>query len=427
MGDVYDTRQEAERDRMAFWLDTVCQQILPVQIEPRHDARPRAAMACNRLGSLAIRRVVGSDHIYVRDEHDVRRGDPDTIQIGMPRRGSSILVQDGREADLDAGDKVIYDSSRPFTLVMEDRFNWQVFLLPKERLRRSEAELRSLTAIPLSGSSGMSGVIFQFLSRLASDIDALEADPTADALGENAADLIATMVHSQFGVPWAVGDPDAVLREQVRSFIVRNHFDQRLDPSAIADAHSISVHRLHQLFEGSSTTVMDLVRTERLEAARRDLGDPSLSHLSIGQVATRHGFGTSTVFGRQFRTQFGSTPTQVRAQLRATRILWGASRETHENSVSQRRPPVASTTAPVTHPEPGESSIATAPAMSSGVARRCMALDLDMASIALSLVPSRRVCVSVAPGRTTLTVTPRGASSLAATRAADSRPAFAAA
>ena len=63
MGDLYDTLRQTEHDRIAFWLDTVCQQILPVQIDPRHDARPRAAIARNRLGSLAIRRVVGGDHV----------------------------------------------------------------------------------------------------------------------------------------------------------------------------------------------------------------------------------------------------------------------------------------------------------------------------------------------------------------------------
>lgn len=40
MGDRFDTTSEDERHRMAFWLETVCEQILPVQIDPRHDASP---------------------------------------------------------------------------------------------------------------------------------------------------------------------------------------------------------------------------------------------------------------------------------------------------------------------------------------------------------------------------------------------------
>lgn len=312
MGDLFDTRSEAERDRMAFWLSTVCEQILPVQIDPRHDASPRAAMATNRLGALRLRRVVGGDHVYVRTERDVRRGDPDTVQIGMPRGGGSLLVQDGREAVLKAGDMVLYDSARPFTLVMEDRFNWQVFLLPKSKLRRSDAELRTLTAIAMQGGSGMTGVVYQFLSRLAADMDALEADPTSEALGENAADLIVTLIQSQFGVPWAANDPDAVLREQVRSFIARNHMDANLDPRAIAAGHGISVRRLHQLFAGGPS-VMDTLRQGRLDAVRRDLADPRLITRSLGQISGAHGFANQAAFARLFRAAYGKTAREYRS------------------------------------------------------------------------------------------------------------------
>lgn len=313
MGDLFDTRSEPERARMAFWLETVCEQILPVQIDPRHDSYPRAAMACNHLGSLGLRRVVGGDHVYVRNERDVRRGDPDTVQIGMPRGGASILVQDGREALLTPGDMVLYDSARPFTLVMEDRFNWQVFLLPKSKLRRSDAELRSLTAVRMAGASGISGVVYQFLRRLASDVDALEADPSAAALGENAADLIATLVQSHFGRPWEVRDPEHVLREQVLGFIGQHHTDPQLQPVAIAKAQGISVRRLHLLFEGTGTTVMDVVRSNRLAGARRDLADPRLQHRSIRQVSSAHGWNSPTVFSRQFRAAYGCTPRESRA------------------------------------------------------------------------------------------------------------------
>ena len=76
-------------------------------------------------------------------------------------------------------------------------------LLPRARLRRSDAELSTLTAIPLTGSVGTTGIPYQFLSGLAADIDTLESDPTAEALGGRAADLIATLIPSRLGMPWA--------------------------------------------------------------------------------------------------------------------------------------------------------------------------------------------------------------------------------
>lgn len=314
MAELFDTRQADQRERMAFWLETVCRQILPVQIDPRHDAAPRAAMACGRLGALRIRDVVGGDHIYVRSAADIRRGDPDTFQIGTPLGGSSILIQDGREAVLNAGDMVLYDSARPFSLIMHDRFHWQVFLLPKSKLRRSETELRELTAVTMDSSSGMANVVSRFLRNLAAQSGKLENDPTAGALGENAADLIGTLVQSEFGRPWDVRDLDSVLRQRVLTFLVDQHADPRLDPAAIAAAHGISVRKLHLLFAETKQTVMERLRSERLQAIHRDLADPRLATRPINRIAAAHGMVNATVFTRAFRTAFGVTPRDYRTR-----------------------------------------------------------------------------------------------------------------
>ena len=97
MGDIFETTSEAPGQRPGFWLNTVCSQILPVQIDLRHDRLPRARMTCATLGALRIRDVVGGDHVYTRDAADIRQGDPETVQIGMPLGGQSIMIQDGRE------------------------------------------------------------------------------------------------------------------------------------------------------------------------------------------------------------------------------------------------------------------------------------------------------------------------------------------
>lgn len=303
---------------MAYWLDTVCQQILPVKIDPRHDASPRAAMSCTRVGDLSVREVVGGDHIYVRDGADVRRGDPETVQIGIPTGGSSILVQDGREAVLSSGDIVLYDSSRPFTLVMENRFHWHVFLLPKHKLRRSDGELGMITATPIPGGRGIPALVSRFLLDLARNLPEVEAAPGAPALGESAADLISTLVQAEFGQPWSVGNPTGVLRRQVQHHISAHHHDPDLDPTAIAGAVGLSLRSLHSLFDAESGTVMEQVRRHRLGAIRRDLADPRLEGRSIGAIASTHGMVNASVFTRAFRVEFGLTPREFRKNASST-------------------------------------------------------------------------------------------------------------
>ncbi|WP_248960973.1 helix-turn-helix domain-containing protein [Sphaerisporangium perillae] len=312
MGDKFVTSTQPPAQRLQFWLEVVCNQILPVSIDPRHDRVPQAGMACSTLGSLRIRDVVGGDHVYTRDQACLRRGDPETVQIGTPLQGGSILIQDGREAVLGPGDMVVYDSSRPFTLVMEERFHWQVFLLPKVKLRRPESELAQITAVPLSSERGVARVVFQFLRNLATEARFFEGDPGAAALGENAADLIATMVRSHFGKPWDVADRDAVLLHSVLAFIAEHHADPSLDPALIAHRHGISVRRLHALFERHERSVSTQIRQERLIAIRRDLADPRLAQRPIARIAESHGMVNPSAFARLFRAVEGITPRLFR-------------------------------------------------------------------------------------------------------------------
>ncbi len=243
----------------------------------------------------------------------LRRGDPETVQVCMPLGGQSIMIQDGREAVLDGGAMVLYDSSRPFTLVMESQFHWQVFLLPKSKLRRSDRELAQVTAIPLSGTRGMSRAVSAFLRGLAAEVTGLEASPGAGALGENAADLIATMVRSRFGRQWDVTDPDAVLITAIETYLRDHHADPELDPARVAAAHGLSVRRLHALFEPTARSVAGRIRDERLAAIRRDLRDPGLAHRSIARIAATHGMRDPSAFARLFRSVEGITPRQFRA------------------------------------------------------------------------------------------------------------------
>jgi AraC-like DNA-binding protein len=310
---LFDARQAPTQERMEYWLNTVCSQILPVQIDPRHDAFPSAAMSCFQIGDMAIRTVVGGDHVYDRSMKEVRAGDPDTLQIGFPVGGSSMLVQDGREAVLSAGDMVLYDSSRPFTLVMEDRFHWQVFLFPKSVLRRPTSELREITAIRMRGDVGITGVVQRFLRGVAKDGARLENDDDAMMLGKHSADLAGTLIHSAFGKGWDIHDADGVLRERVTTFIHLHHGDSALGPGMLAMAHNVSLRRLHAAFEGTGRTVMDEVRRIRLELTRADLADHRLRHLTIGQIAAAHGATTLASFSRSFRASYGLTPSEFRA------------------------------------------------------------------------------------------------------------------
>ena len=315
MSRIFDTREASAAERLDYWVHAVSEQIVPVQIDPRGVEQLGAtAMRSTSLGALQVRQVVGGEHVYVRGDQEIRAGDPGTLQVGMQLTGSSLLVQDGREAVMGAGDLVLYDSSRPFSLVMDARFHWQVFLLPKEKLRRSDREIATLTAVPIHGATGVAGVVARFLRDVGERSDELEADGTAAALCENAADLVGTLVRAELGQRWAVRDPQRVLIESALSFIEAHLRDPSLGPERVAHAVNVSVRRLHQVFATTGRTVGEHIRDLRLAGVRRDLADPRLAGLSVARVAAAHGWTNASAFSRAFRVAESCTPSEFRAR-----------------------------------------------------------------------------------------------------------------
>lgn len=313
MSRTFDTREASAAHRLDYWTQTVCEQIVPVQIDPRGwEQLTGTAMRSTSLGALQVRQVVGGEHVYVRGHREIGAGDPGTLQVGMQLTGSSLLVQDGREAVMGAGDIVLYDSSRPFSLIMDARFHWQVFLLPKEKLRRSDREIASLTAVRIHGGTGVAGVVARFLRDVAERSDELEADGSAAALCESAADLVGTLVRSELGQQWTVRDPQRMLLDAALAFMEAHLRDPSLGPERVAHAVNVSVRRLHQIFASTGRSVGEHIRDLRLAGVCRDLADPRLAGLSIARVAAAHGWNNASAFSRQFRLTEGCTPSEFR-------------------------------------------------------------------------------------------------------------------
>jgi len=71
---------------------------------------------------------------------------------------------------------------------------------------------------------------------------------------------------------------------------------------------------VQRLFETEGVSFTEFVLERRLERARALLADPHWASRPIGHVAFEAGFANQCYFNRAFRTRFGATPSELRAQ-----------------------------------------------------------------------------------------------------------------
>lgn len=312
-----DTATVADADRLEFWRSTVCDQFVPLDVDPLESRMSRARVHATTVGDTLIRRIEGGPHRFHRTSTLVRRADEDYLQIAVARQGTTLVAQDGREAVIGPGDLVIYDSARPFVFETSGPFAYSVCLYPTRLLPLTRSEMTRVTAIRFDGRYGVAAMVPPFLSALHRlDGDAL-VGPAAEAMTQSVGDLLVALVRS---VPPQQQESTTHLHlDRARTYIAFHLADPDLAPPQIAAACAISTSYLHRLFRASGTSVVEYLREQRLQRCWRALGEPG--DVSIGAVAARHGLPDHAHFCRIFRARFGMTPSQRRAAATGSPVM----------------------------------------------------------------------------------------------------------
>ncbi|NES16641.1 MULTISPECIES: helix-turn-helix domain-containing protein [Micromonospora] len=319
---VFDTRLLPPADRFGLWLDVV-ESSAPALISSAHADRFDAHARAVGLGGLRLTDFTYPSLTMVRTPKLIRRADPEMYQLSLTRVGVGAVSQQRRESLVHAAEFTLLDNSRPFEVRHEappgQLLNAITVNIPHAALPLSPARVTKLLAGSISGSTGMGGLLAQFLRRIARHPEQFTA-ADAGRLSAVAIDLIAAMLAQRIDAEDTLPEDvrQHALRLRIESFIDRHLGDPELTPSIIAGAHHISLRTLHRVFEGGEATVAGLIRRRRLERCRRDLADPLLAGQAVRVIAGRWGFTGKAHFSRAFRAAYGHSPQAYRDQVGAT-------------------------------------------------------------------------------------------------------------
>ncbi|PWI13182.1 transcriptional regulator [Streptomyces sp. Act143] len=303
-GQVFCTRSVPPRESLEFWHDAVLATLVGMDIRTESGTYD-ATMRTDRLGELRITTVDCDPGEVHRDARNVARGDGTQVFVAVQASGTAQVEQDGRATELRPGDLAFFETVRPYRTRFPQRFQLKIFAVPRGLLGQSEAALGRLTARALRPQGGLAALLSPFMSRLA-DTSETYSGPVADRIAGSVVALLATAAAQQLdGEPAALPGAERVLLLRVQRFIRWNLADPGLSPAVIARAHGISVRYLHRLFEQEGTTVGHWIRRLRLQECRRELTDTA----GLGGVARRWGFSGTAHFGRAFRREYGTSPT----------------------------------------------------------------------------------------------------------------------
>jgi len=308
---LMSTDSVSERERLAYWRDAVCDTFVELECETHRPELFFGSLTSRVAGSIQYSAVRSAPQHVARTRHKISRSGYDYFLLSVQTRGQGVLEQDGRRAELQAGDFALYDTTRPYDLTFDAQFSQLVLRLPRQMVVDRLMDANRFTAMRMAGSAGTGRLASLFFRQLYHELERVDT-LGVDRLHATGVDLLATAFAEQAGAECCVSESHAVLRRQISDFIDRHFCDPELSCLSIAAAHGISERYLRKLFAGSALSTSDQIWSRRLERAKRDLVDPLRAYRTVTAIGYDVGFKDAAHFSRAFKARFGVTPTEWR-------------------------------------------------------------------------------------------------------------------
>lgn len=299
--------EPAELGFLAYRI-RIAESVVALDVHSNHRDDFRGALDTGVSGNIHVLDVRADQHAVRRTAALAARDDERFVKFTVVDEGSGLLVQDGREAVLRAGDMVAYDTGRPYSLHFDGAMRMTVVMFPPSLLDLPVAQLAAMTAVRHDTGTGVGSLVHAFLSSLGREVTAVDGN-SARRLYRTAVEMIQTLLQADLA---AIPHGQDTLVARIHDYIDEHLADPDLDPTRIARDHFISIRHLHSLFSARGATVSSVIRTKRLERCYDELANPLRADRPVAVVAHHNGFVDAAHFSRCFRAHFGVSPSSLR-------------------------------------------------------------------------------------------------------------------
>jgi AraC family transcriptional regulator, positive regulator of tynA and feaB len=309
----WSTADVDSRHALAYWVETVCQSFLEIDIDSPERQHFHGRLDQSELGPATL-------YVVEADTQTVRRTPAKIARsryaagyfLLQLRAGRLRFQQQGRDSCIQTGDCLLVDCNAPYRLDCLPATRSVALRFSHDWLRNWIPAPESLAGLPLRSNSGWSGALCAALASLDTDTDEELALPPG-TVAEQMAALLALAAGPDAQAPSGTEKLFTRIRRTIRD---RCH-EAGLSPAAVADDHGISKRYLHYLCAQAGTTFRNELMRVRLDVAQRLLSDRRFDSLSVSEITARCGFVEPSHFARRFREAFGHGPTEFR-QVRPT-------------------------------------------------------------------------------------------------------------
>lgn len=311
----FSTSDLPAKERISFWREFLGRSILHLEFEPPRGVPFFGDKTCLVLPGLAISSGLESACVTSRTPELIAKDGTDDLALlitGVPFFGR----QRNRESNDVKGGSFVVLGSEAATVDFQAAGSILTVRIPAAVVRPMLSNFDAVWMSPLPRGGEPLRLLTHYIRMLVSDCGRLTPELARLSVAHIQDLFVLAIGANRDATEIANGRGLRAARlRAIKADITENLADD-VSVAAIAARHRLSTRYVHQLFESDGTTLSRFVLGQRLTRVHRMLADPRHLGRTIGDIVYGAGFGDLSTFNREFRRQYGMTPSDVRASAR---------------------------------------------------------------------------------------------------------------
>jgi AraC-like DNA-binding protein len=309
-----DYQGPANGQRYEMWREGICRSFCRLDAEPAGDDCIDCRVDFALMHSLTLATPTGSSARFARTRELLTDGCDDFVLISASQ-GPVHVTQGEQAIDLAAAQACLIEMNVAAAVVLNNTGRYTTTRMPRHSLLQVAPNAETKLSQPLGENPALMTMIeryFALCNDVAQDLDEVGQQTAAQHL----IDLVGLLIGSRADQRELVerrGYSRARI-ELLKSAALKNLERSNLTIDMVAQANGLSARQAQRLFAQSGVTFTEFVLEQRLFLAHSLLIDARNRHRKVSDIAYAVGFNDLSYFNRAFRTRFGITPSDTRAE-----------------------------------------------------------------------------------------------------------------
>ncbi|MDO5668222.1 MAG: AraC family transcriptional regulator [Alcaligenaceae bacterium] len=306
--ETFSLTEVAPTFRYQYWNDVVTKRCAVASHKPLGSEQDfHAFFKASTIDDIQLCEMSASSHTWKREKHHIKNHNSGEFLLAAVNSGKAILQQDDKEVFVKEGGLVLYDTAKPFRILLEPE-SILLLRIPRDKIINTSHHAENCILETIAPNNPVTALFINTIKEL-----------STIKLSELSTVTQAQLVDSLLGLLGATLDihcsaKDNSLQDDIfinaKKTLIKLSQEPQVSLDEVANALGVSSRHLTRIFARHGLSPIKWLWDYRLDQAYNLI--KKNPKLSMTEIALNTGFNDSAHFSKAFSKKFGISPSRIK-------------------------------------------------------------------------------------------------------------------